>query len=231
MIISEPTIKILKNFQSISSQLLLHTGQDQFTGMKDSHVLLASAKIAEEWPQETGIFDLSTFLGMLSQFKQPDIQFQSNMMVVSSGGVRVNYRYADPSLIKVPKVKTLPTDNPGIEFVLNKQLFDSIIKQCLTLKLPYIIMDVASGKVALKGADSKNPLAHGVEFQVPEADVQLHDESIKLVYPFEVDHLTKLLDGGYKVALSSKWKAYAHFTHLTEPISYFSAAQINPNRK
>jgi hypothetical protein len=232
MIISDTTLRILKNFQGINGEIVLHPGNHQYVGIKDMKIILATATLPEAWPQETGILELSTFLSMLSQFKNPDVQFEKGVMVVSTNGVKVRYRCSDTSLISVPAVPTLPTDTPGLEFVMPEHLMGQVIKQCLTLKLPWVKMDIDSGKVMLRGVDNKNALSHTVEFTIPDKDITVHDAALKLSYPFKVEHLNNLMDGPYKVAVSDKWKApYAHFANQKDPVAYFIVAQHEDIKK
>jgi hypothetical protein len=93
--VNESTSKILRNFAGIQNSVLLQPGKQQTT-LAQGKSLFAVATLTDDWPQETGIYDLNTFLGTLSLFAKPTIQFEKSVMVISDGASKVRYRMSDP---------------------------------------------------------------------------------------------------------------------------------------
>ena len=220
--VSDTTNKILRNFAGVSNSILLVEGQVQKTVASGKSVL-AIAELPEAWPKETGIYDLGMFLGTLSSFKQPGIEFDDDAMVISQGRSRVRYRYSDPSTILTAPNKSLKTDNPAVEFTLNEETLTRLKKQCSLLQLESVTFSVEDGKVLVRAADPKNPASHAFEHEVEDETITLHDEDYSESRTFKTEYLGMLLDGSYRVALAG-WP-YGYFVHESEPVSYFIVAQ------
>lgn len=217
--------KILKNFAGISGQILLAEGKTQKTVAQGKSVL-AIAEFPDAWPQETGIYDLDKFLGILSLDSKPEIEFGDESMVVRSGASSVTYRYSDPSTILVPPAKTLATTDPAVEFTLSEATLSRLGKVVSMLDLDLVVFSVdvkgTEKTVTVRGKDSKNPVSHKAEIVVPSEDIVAHRDFTG-DRNFKSEHFKMLMDGAYTVALST-W-SYGHFTHKSEPVSYFIVAQ------
>ena len=223
--VSNTVQQILKNFATISDQLLLAEGKTQKT-MAQGKSLLAIAEFPEAWPRETGIYNLDKFLGILSLDAKPEIEFGEQSMRISSGASSVNYRYSDPTTILVPPAKVLPTADPAVEFTLSEAALSRLGKVTSMLALDLVVFSVSivgeTKSVTVSAKDAKNPVSHTASIVVPSEDIVAHrDYNVEL--NLKAEHLNMLLGGAYTVSLS-KW-AYAHFTHKSEPVSYFIVAQ------
>jgi hypothetical protein len=99
MKISANTLEILKNFSKINSNFISSPGNviKTITGSK---AIYAEAKIAETLPASFSIFDLGRFLGTIGLFKDPEFNFESNFVEISSGDFSIKYCYSDPALTK-----------------------------------------------------------------------------------------------------------------------------------
>jgi hypothetical protein len=217
--------KVLKNFAGISGQILLAPGKEQKTIAQGKSVL-AIAELPDAWPQETGIYDLDKFLGILSLDSKPEIEFGEESMIIRSGASSVNYRYSDPSTILVPPAKTLPVNDPAVEFTLSEATLSRLGKVTSMLDLDLIVFSVnivgAEKTITVQAKDSKNPVSHKANIVVPSEDIVAHrDFSADL--NFKAEHFKMLMDGALTVHLS-KWP-YGYFTHKTEPVSYFIVTQ------
>jgi hypothetical protein len=223
--VSSTVQKILKNFATISSQVLLAEGKTQKTIAQGKSVL-AIAELPDAWPQETGIYDLDKFLGILSLDSKPEIEFGEEAMTITSGASSVNYRYSDPTTILVPPNKTLPTDKPAVEFTLSEAAFSRLGKVVSMLDLDLVVFSVSVNgdekSVSVAAKDSKNPVSHTAKIVVPSEDIVAHQD-FTADLSFKSEHFRLLMDGAYTVHLA-KWP-YGFFTHKTEPVSYFIVAQ------
>ena len=70
MKLSKQSIEILKNFNTINSNLHIVPGRDQVTVSPMKNIMV-EAKFEEDFPVEFAIWDLSKFLGTLSLFEDP----------------------------------------------------------------------------------------------------------------------------------------------------------------
>lgn len=228
--VSDQTNKILRNFAGIQNSVLLQPGKQQAT-VASGKSLFAVAQLSEDWPQETGIYDLNTFLGTLSLFTKPDIQFEKNVMIISSGGSKVRYRISDPTTILTPPAdepgNKLKTDNPGVTFVLSEASLAQLNKSCSVLGLMtstgQVVIDVKDEAVVIRGTDEKNPTAHSFEFDVPQKDTTFFTPGFTKQIIFKTEYIAMLLDGAYEVSLSTR--KYGYFKHQSVPVSYFIVGQ------
>ena len=75
MKLSKETLSLVKNFSGISSNLLLKQGNTLNTISAQKNVM-ASTTVSESFPQEFGIYDLNEFLGALTLFEDPELDFR-----------------------------------------------------------------------------------------------------------------------------------------------------------
>jgi hypothetical protein len=223
--VSDTTQKILKNFSGISNSVLLSEGKRQRTVLQ-SKAVFAIAEFPEAWPKETGIYDLSMFLGTLSSFDKPTLDFKDDAMVITNAdksSLSVRYRYSDPSTIMAIGDKTFPTNEPAVEFTLTDFALTGVKKMGALLKLATISIAVKDGNVLLVAADPKNSSSHAFKLEVPKSLVTVHDTKFARTIPFKAEHFNLLLEGNYTVSLSS-WK-YGYFSNNAVPVSYFIVEQ------
>jgi hypothetical protein len=223
--VSADTLKLLKNFSSISDSVLLVEGRQQKT-VSTSRAVFAIAEFPEAWPRETGIYALGQFLGDISEYDKPTIEFKNDVMVFSGAGGgrhKTYYRYSDPSTIMAIGDKTFPKDNPSVEFLLSAYDLSKLERHTNNLSLATFNIAVKDGGVVIAAADAKNSSSHGFRLEIPKTEVTLHDKSFSRVLPFKVEHLKMLLGGDYIVALSD-WR-YAYLTNQGAPVSYYVTEQ------
>ena len=223
--VSEMTQKIIKNFAVISDSLFLREGTHQRT-VSQHKTVFALADFPEAWPKETGIYALNQFLGELSLFDKPTIEFKDECMVISSASStrsRTLYRYSDPSTIMKTPDKTFPRDTPAVEFTLSDYDLSQLKKHTSQLKLETVLIMVKDGAVQLSAAKAKDSAAHGYKLDIPKSEVTIHDPKFNRKIPFKVEHLGYLLDGSYTVALAD-WN-YGYFTNTVVPVSYYVTEQ------
>ena len=99
MKLSDKTTKLLKNFSSINNSILLVPGNTIFVSSHEDN-FCARAKIEEEIPVEVPIYDFSTFLAVLSMFKEPVCSFRDKYVLIQQGKHCAHYRYSDKTLLK-----------------------------------------------------------------------------------------------------------------------------------
>ena len=83
MIICNDTIEVLKNYAEINQSLLCKQGSQLKTVNEQTNVL-SKCTVNETFPQEFAIYDLNKFLGVLSLFSEPDMNFSDNSVSIKS---------------------------------------------------------------------------------------------------------------------------------------------------
>ena len=78
MKLSSHTTSVLKNFATINQNLVIKQGSEMTT-MSAMKNIIARATVEETFPQEIAIYDLNEFLGALSLFTNPILDFLIHM--------------------------------------------------------------------------------------------------------------------------------------------------------
>ena len=147
MIISPRTIQLLKNFSTINQSLVVKPGGILST-MSPGRTVLAYARIDEDFETTFGIYDLPKFLSVMSLFKEPSIIIHEGYMTIMEGSKKVNYTFAELSLLQnkekldpyeVDKGDLFPTVD--VEFHLKEDDFTDIKKAISILRLPEIVIN------------------------------------------------------------------------------------------
>lgn len=217
MKLSENTLAILKNFSSINPSLLVHPG-NVITTMSPPRSILAKATVEENFPQQFAIYELSKFLGVLSLFKDPDIEFGDKSMKISSGKNSTTFTYADPSMIVHPPEKQINFPGADVEFKLPADDLQKIVRATGVLQVPDVVVEGSSGIVYVTATNSKNPTTDVYRIEVGESD-----KTFTMVY--KADVIVKLISKDYMVKVSSK--GITQF--VTDGLLYYVASEANSN--
>lgn len=203
MKLSKETTAILKNFSGINSNLLIKEGSVLATISSQKNVM-ASVTVGEAFPSEFGIYDLNEFLGAVSLFEDPDLEFSDSYVTLKEGNRSIKYYAADKAVLTLPPEKEIKfPSTDGITFVLPSSTLANALKTASVLK---------SSDVTIKG-DGKN--LHLMVSDLKNSSANLFDEVIgKTDSSFranlKVDNL-RMLPQDYEVTISpkkiSRWKA------------------------
>ena len=142
MKLSEKTLSLLKNFGSINQSILFKEGNKLRTisVMKN---ILAEAEIAEDIPQDFGIYDLNRFLNSLSVSQSPELDFSNNQYVMIRGSdTKSKYFFADPSVIVSPPEKEISLPTEDVQFELNTQQLDTLLKAASFFNFQIFLLSV-----------------------------------------------------------------------------------------
>ena len=233
------SIDVLRNFSTINKSILIKPGKFVET-MSVNKNIIAQSQIKEFIPEQMAIYDLPLFLGALSLFKKPWLNFPDDKKVVifdeETKGKTVFY-YSDPEIIVTPP--EFNKDLPDVELMFD--LPQSDITQLMQAAKVYGVEDLCingfQGEYSVCVRDKKNTTSN--VFSLPLRKVvfnqgkgDLDEEAYKLTpdrqtfcFCFKVENL-KLIDASYHIALSKK--NIANFTSLSHnDLNYFIALEPN----
>ena len=215
MKLSEATKEILKNFSDINPNLMIKPGKELKT-ISTMKNILATASVAEEFPQDIAIYDLSEFLGVLSLFNKPSFSFDEKSMTIQDEGTttKSKYFFADASILTVPQ-KDVKMPEAEVNFTLTETDLTQVKKAAAMLQLPDISITSNKGGILLTALDKKNDTANNYSVKIGKTNETF-------VFHFKTEHL-KMLPGNYDVAISSKLISY--FKHKIKPIQYWVALE------
>jgi hypothetical protein len=215
MKISKSTVDILRNFASINQNILIKAG-NVLTTRTVAKNLFATATVDTEFPQEFGIYNTATFLGVLSLFSDPDIELGDKSMVISQGKNRVNYMFAAPDVLDYPdkEIKMPATD---ASFELTEENLKSLLKAGAVLSSTDLSIKGDGETIVCTVLDPKNSSANTFSVDVGttgrEFEVFIKLENLKMP------------QGSYSVSLSAK--KIAQFASKTIEYSLFVANEKN----
>lgn len=194
MKLSKETITLLKNFATINGNLLIKSGS-KLSSISAAKSVYASAKVAETFPQEFGIYDLNEFLGALTMINDPEITFDEKFVSIKEGERGFKYFGADASVLTAPS-KELKVPPADVEFTLSSDQVNMIMKTSGVLRAQDVTISGNGSKIKVVVGDKKNVTSSSYEEVVGETDA-------KFVAHMKVDNL-KFIPGDYKVELSSR---------------------------
>jgi gp45 sliding clamp, C terminal len=189
------TVQILKNFATINPSMLFREGNTQVT-IAPQRNILARTTVAENFPKEFAIFDLSRFIGVLSLFNEPEIEYDDSRLLISQGQQKVAYTFADPSFIVAPPSKTPNVQDPEILFRLTSEHLQSTMRALGALQATHIIVEGDGENISIGVGKPSDPT--GDTFKI---EVGLSNHSFK--FAFKAENI-KILTGDYDVQISSR---------------------------
>jgi hypothetical protein len=215
MKLSKQTIEVLKNFNGINQGLLFRKGNVLRT-MSVMKNIFATAVVADEFPRDFAVYDLSEFLSTVSLFNDPELQFKDEYFVISEGNMRVKYFYSNPSVIVSPPDKNIAMPTPDATFTITKSQLEQILKAAAVMKLK----DFAVTQEGLK-VFNRNGVGNEYTIEMP---IDSEDDTFE--YILKVENL-KLIPTDYEVAMTKKGIAQfkAEATKETPSLEYFVALE------
>lgn len=218
---SENTINILKNFANINPSILVKPGNVIQTVAISNGGIFASATVEESFPLQFAIYKLPEFLGILSLFKDPEVEFTKHAIRISQGNQYINYTMADASMVVAPpEGKQITLASVDVEFDITGDSIQRLIKAAAILQLPNICVKGDGEKITITATDVKTPTAN--EFSL---DVGKTDKTFNMV--FIVDNIIKLISNDYNVKISSR--GISKFENFENKITYFIANEASSN--
>ena len=215
MKLSENTINILKNYAVINPSLLVKPGNVLST-VSPVKSIFAKATVEENFPLQFAIYELSKFLGVVSLFNEPELDFGEKQMTIISGSQSLNYTYADPSMIVTPPEKDINFPEPDIEFNITQEELQKVVRATGVLQLPDIAVIGDGSTLKMSSTNSKNPTTDVFNIKVGETT-----KTFNMI--FKAENIIKLLSANYNVKISSK--GLALFT--ADTIRYYVATEAN----
>jgi len=219
--ISNDTLSVLRNFSSINPNVVLKPGQEVKT-ISEAKNILAVADIAEDFPTEMGIYDLNEFLSVVNLVNDPQLSFGDNHVDVVGGNSKVKYFFSDSSILTTPqKDITMPDCEVTVSFT--DDILSQIRKAASALGHSEMSISATEDGVNIKVFDSKDSSANIYNIQLAN-DAGYKEGQFEFV--ININNL-KLLDGDYKVNISSK--LISEWKNTTKPVRYYIALEKNSN--
>lgn len=214
MKLTSDTINLLKNFASINQGIFFRKGKVIRTVSPHKNIM-AEATVNEEMPTEFGIYDLNNFLSVISLHKEePSFEFEEKGVLISGykGRSKINYRFCPPTMITVPPEKNIAMPDPEIEFKLEAEDLEWILRAANVLSCPQIAVESDGSKIFVTTLDLQNDAAHSDSLEIAKGN----GNTYRMI--FRTENL-KMIAGSYDVKISSK--GVAHFKNTAVDLQYW----------
>lgn len=212
MKLSKRTQAILKNFAGINQSIVIHPGNkiQTISNVKD---VFAKADIEEEFDTVVAIYDMNEFLGVLSLFEDPDLEFTSNSVVIKQGKASQTYYYADASIITTPPDKGVSLPSSEVTGKITREQMQTLIKAAGLNDATSLTFTNGNAKVW------NSAVANSNTFEIE--DVMSNDANYELSIAVEK---LKMIADDYEVEICAK--GLSRFVG-TQGIEYYVALQPN----
>jgi ribosomal protein L28 len=214
MKLSKETVALFKNFAGINSNLLLKSGSKLATISAQKNVM-ADATVAETFP-DFGIYDLNEFLGAMSLFEDPDLDFSEKYVSISQGNMKIKFFAADPTVLTAPQ-KSITFPEAEINFTVTAAMLNMIHKTASVLRAADVSLVGDGSTITAVVGDKKNATGNSFSESVGTTDK-------KFTVNLKVENL-KMLPGDYDVSVSSK--KISRFKATATDLVYYVAVEAD----
>lgn len=191
---SKETIEVLKNLSSINLNILFKEGNTLLT-KNPPNTIIAEVEIAETFDQEFGIYDLGRFLGVLSLYDSPEIEFSDKKVTISEGNYSTVYYGAEPEILTYPEKKPkFPAVD--VEFKVEASQISKALKAASVLSCGTFTFEGDGEKVSILVSDPSQEGSNKFSIEVGETDKTFKAHT-------KIDNI-KFLPLDYNVSISSK---------------------------
>ena len=215
MKLSKDTVSLFKNFAGINSNLLLKHGNKLATISSQKNVM-SDTVVTETFPIDFGIYDLNEFLGAMSLFEDPELDFGEKFVTIKEGNSSIKYFAADPSVLTAPQ-KAITFPNADIDFTMTSTMLNMIQKTASVLRATDLIIVGDGSKMTIQVGDKKNATGNTYNAQVGNTD-----KTFKVFV--KVENL-KMLPCDYLVSISSK--KISRFKATSSDLVYYVAVEAD----
>lgn len=209
MKISKNTLLILKNYSTINQSIVVHAGSRLSTISAVKNIF--SSITVEEKFSEFAIYDLNEFLGVLSLFEDPNLEFGKSYVVISEGTAKQKYYYADPSLIQSPPDKDIELPSIELETFVSRDDLTRVLKAASINNVGDISF-MGNGKtVSIAAHDKNNPSSNTFK-------IDLGEDEATFSFNFASENF-KMIPGDYNISICAA--GFAKFSHKDSDLTYF----------
>lgn len=215
MVISENTLKVLRNFSTINPSVMIEEGKTiRATSLqRDIQVI---ANLEDEFPRQFAIYDLAEFCNVLGLVDDRELDFDEKHVTVRDGAGRttIKYSYASDNLVVHPNEIKLDMSEAEVQFEIAGEDLRQIKKAASVLGYNLMRMQNKNGVLEVSLTDGEDAGANSFAIDVATLLTSPKDFDIY----FSVNNI-KLMEGDYDVKISSKM--VSRWSNKEETLTYF----------
>ena len=218
MKLSKHTLNMLKNFSDINMSIEIKKGNVLRTVSVQKNIL-AQAELEDEFPKDFAIYELNRFLGAVSLFDDPELEFNAKSVNIGTTKHSADYVYCDPSMIVTPPENNINFPDPEVKFTLSQDILSQVMRASNVLGTPEIAIEGGphpNDSIRIKALDVNNDSTD--TFQVVLDEKSGHT----FRFVFKTENM-KMVSGNYDVEISSK--GISHFSLQGTKLQYWIATE------
>ena len=222
MKLSKHTLNMLKNFSDINMSIEIKKGNVLRTVSVQKNIL-AQAELEDEFPKDFAIYELNRFLGAVSLFDDPELEFNAKSVNIGTTKHSADYVYCDPSMIVTPPENNITFPDPEVKFTLTQDSLSQVMRASNVLGTPEIAIEGGphpNDSIRIKALDVNNDSTD--TFQVVLDEKSGHT----FRFVFKTENM-KMVSGNYDVEISSK--GISHFSLQGPKLQYWIATESTSN--
>ena len=222
MKLSKHTLNMLKNFSDINMSIEIKKGSVLRTVSVQKNIL-AQAELEDEFPKDFAIYELNRFLGAVSLFDDPELEFNAKSVNIGTTKHSADYVYCDPSMIVTPPENNITFPDPEVKFTLTQDSLSQVMRASNVLGTPEIAIEGGphpNDSIRIKALDVNNDSTD--TFQVVLDEKSGHT----FRFVFKTENM-KMIPGNYDVEISSK--GISHFSLQGQKLQYWIATESTSN--
>ena len=222
MKLSKHTLNMLKNFSDINMSIEIKKGNVLRTVSVQKNIL-AQAELEDEFPKDFAIYELNRFLGAVSLFDDPELEFNAKSVNIGTTKHSADYVYCDPSMIVTPPENNITFPDPEVKFTLTQDSLSQVMRASNVLGTPEIAIEGGphpNDSIRIKALDVNNDSTD--TFQVVLDEKSGHT----FRFVFKTENM-KMVSGNYDVEISSK--GISHFSLQGQKLQYWIATESTSN--
>ena len=222
MKLSKHTLNMLKNFSDINMSIEIKKGNLLRTVSVQKNIL-AQAELEDEFPKDFAIYELNRFLGAVSLFDDPELEFNAKSVNIGTTKHSADYVYCDPSMIVTPPENNITFPDPEVKFTLTQDSLSQIMKASNVLGTPEIAIEGGphpNDSIRIKALDVNNDSTDTFKVVLDEKS----GNTFRFV--FKTENM-KMIPGNYDVEISSK--GISHFSLQGTELQYWIATESTSN--
>ena len=222
MKLSKHTLNMLKNFSDINMSIEIKKGNVLRTVSVQKNIL-AQAELEDEFPKDFAIYELNRFLGAVSLFDDPELEFNAKSVNIGTTKHSADYVYCDPSMIVTPPENNISFPDPEVKFTLTQDSLSQVMRASNVLGTPEIAIEGGphpNDSIRIKALDVNNDSTD--TFQVVLDEKSGHT----FRFVFKTENM-KMIPGNYDIEISSK--GISHFSLQGTELQYWIATESTSN--
>ena len=222
MKLSKHTLNMLKNFSDINMSIEIKKGNLLRTVSVQKNIL-AQAELEDEFPKDFAIYELNRFLGAVSLFDDPELEFNAKSVNIGITKHSADYVYCDPSMIVTPPENNITFPDPEVKFTLTQDSLSQVMRASNVLGTPEIAIEGGphpNDSIRIKALDVNNDSTD--TFQVVLDEKSGHT----FRFVFKTENM-KMIPGNYDIEISSK--GISHFSLQGTELQYWIATESTSN--